>query len=367
IDAGTRSIYPFIPQISAGLGLTVFGFSWLIFARSMVGITAPLFGVLGDKYGQRKVMALGLVSQSIGAAGMVFTPHWWAAIPITLFGLGTAAFVPTQQAYISNQVSYEKRGRAITSVEISFALTGVITLPIIGWMIDQYGWESPFLILGILGLIAALITWFYLPASSHEVAAQAEATPQLGPRDLIGRPNAIASMGVSLLLFFAFSNFITIWGVWLTEDFGFSASDNGLVATRIGLAELVGAALSGLFIDRIGKRLGSIIGFLLIIAGFIGLPIMQPWLGGALAAVILLGGAAEYTIVSLLPLYSDQVPEARATVFAFVGFGSSIGLAVGSPVAASLWERTGNIWVICAIGAVSTALALLLLIRYLHE
>ena len=81
VVAGLRLFYPFIPQFSAGVGLTAVAFSWLIFTRSMFGLTGPLFGILADKYGRRKVMAAGLLMQSIGLGGMAVSWQWWGIVP----------------------------------------------------------------------------------------------------------------------------------------------------------------------------------------------------------------------------------------------------------------------------------------------
>jgi MFS family permease len=108
VDSGWRMVYPFIPQMSAGLGLTVVGFSWLIFVRSMAGMSGSLFGILADRYGRRIIMAAGILTQAIGLAGVAFSRQWWTIGPMVLIGLGAAALIPAQQAYISDQVGYER-------------------------------------------------------------------------------------------------------------------------------------------------------------------------------------------------------------------------------------------------------------------
>ena len=88
IDTGLQIGYPFIPQISAGLGLTIVSFSWLLSIRSLAGLTGPIFGILADRYGRRNIMAASLLSQSLAAIGLAFSWQWWAIAPMILFGLG---------------------------------------------------------------------------------------------------------------------------------------------------------------------------------------------------------------------------------------------------------------------------------------
>jgi len=363
VDTGTRMVYPFIPQLSTGLGLSVIGFSWLIFFRAIAGMAGPIFGALADKFGRRKIMASGLLFQFIGAAGLIFSWQWWASIPMFFYGMSLAAFIPAEQAYISDRVAYEKRGRALATVEFSWALTGVVSLPIIGWMIDTFGWRFPFGLLSLMSLVGAAVIWFLIPAVEQRIeTGLAKSTTW----QVCRRPNVLASMGVGTLLFAGVGSFITIWGVWLSADFSLSASALGLVATAVGIAELSGSGLSSLFIDRIGKRRGSQLGLLGGAIAFFLLPFSQATLLTAVAALILTGIFVEFTIVSLLPLYAEQAPEARATVFSLVGFGISIGVAVGSPVAATLWENFG-LWAVGLVTGGCLLLALALLTKYLFD
>lgn len=363
VDTGVRMVYPFIPQISEGLGLTIVGFSWLIFIRAMAGITGPILGWLADRYGRRKIMAIGLVCQSLGVVGVALSWQWYALIPMILHGLTVSAFMPAEQAYISDQAAFEKRGRALGAIELSWALAGVVSLPVVGWMIDAFGWRSPFFLLSIVSLIGAVFIWTRLPAAEHRVAAGLGRTKTW---QVWVRPNVLASMGVGLLLFVGVGCFITIWGIWLSADFGLDAAALGLVATAIGLAELSGSGASSLFIDRVGKRRGSQVGLLLSAAAFLLLPFSGGALATSVAGLVLLGVCIEFTIVSLLPLYAEQAPEARATVFALVGFGISIGVACGSPITAALWERSG-LWAVSAVAAAAILAALFLTTRFLHD
>lgn len=363
-DAGVRIIYPFIPQISAGLGLSVVGFGWLISARAIIGVTGPIFGVLADRVGRRKIMAVTLLSLGAGVVGLALSWRWWAVWPMLCFGLGTAGFIPSTQAYISDQVSYQKRGRVMGAIELAWALTGIVTLPIFGWMIETFGWRAPFLLLGGLYVIAAGLVWFRLPAVEHR-AAHTVSWSQIRQFSM-SRPNVLAAMGVSLMLFIAISLFFTVWGIWLSADFGVDAMRLGLVATGIGLAELAGSGVSTLFIDRLGKKRGALLGLLLLTVSYLLLSLTQAILWLAVLGLIVIGLLVEFTIVSLIALYSEQVPEARATVFSLTAFGASIGLALGSPLATGLWERAG-LWSISVVSAAALLIAFGLAHQFLKE
>ncbi|RMF00438.1 MAG: MFS transporter [Chloroflexi bacterium] len=354
IDVGTRMMFPFIPQFSQGLNMTMVGFGWLLFVRSMVGVTGPFFGVLSDRYGRRKLMAAALLSQAVGALGLMLFGGWAAAVWMFIFGLALTIFVPAQQAYISDQVIYRRRGRALAAIEFAWASAGIIGLPLIGWMIDTFGWQTPLLVLGLFSLVFAALTWRYLPTPQHRshIEMNLAATWRV-----CRRPNVLATIGVGLLLFLGVGIFGTVWGIWLSADFGLPATALGIVATGIGLGELAGSGGASLFIDRLGKRRGSILGLLLSAGALLLLPVTQSHLALAVGGLLLIGVLAEFTVVSLIPLYSEQAPEARATVFSLVGLGVAIGVSVASPLTVWLWENSGltPVSVVAASGLLAAA------------
>lgn len=363
LDTGTRMVFPFIPQLAEGLGLTVVGFSWLIFMRGIIGIAGPVFGVWSDRYGRRSLMAAGLLCQSLGVIGLILSWQWWAILPMLLFGLGLTAFLPPQQAYISDQTAYNKRGRALAFIEASWAVAAIIFLPIAGWLIDAFGWRSPFLILSLASLIGAVIVWRFLPPAEHQSQVSLS---WLEMSRLCFRPPVLASIIISLLLFITVDCFISIWGIWLSADYNLDAAALGLVATGIGLAELVGSGVSSLFIDRLGKRRGSGLGLLLGSAVLLVLPLTQNSFFLAVTTLIIAGTFLEFTVVSLIPLYSEQAPEARATLFSLILMGAAIGGSLGAPVAAMFWESSG-LWGVCSVAAGCLLAALILMRRFLAE
>jgi predicted MFS family arabinose efflux permease len=334
-----------------------------MFIRSLTGLAGPLFGIMADRFGRRRLMAIGLFTQSVGVIGLAISNGWWSVIPIFFYGICLSAYVPAQQAYVSDQVVYARRGRVLAAVEFSWALSGIVALPIVGWLIDNYGWRTPLLLLGIFSLVFGLVVWFTLPTTDHVSSQQLDFAKM---KKVFLKPGVLASVMVGMLMFFGIMIFSTIWSIWLTADFGLTATTLGLVATVIGSAELVGSGISSLFIDRIGKRRGSILGLFFTSIAFALLPFTQGSLLLAIGGLVILGIGAEFCVVSLLPLYSEQAPEARATTFALVGVGVAIGVAWGAPVTALLWEHVG-LWAVSAAAITGLLLAAGLVWRFLHE
>ncbi len=363
VDTSFRVLYAFIPQISTGLEVSISVFSWLLLVRSSSAFLSPFFGSFADRYGRRKVMTFALLSQFVGVIGITLLKGWWVALPIFFSGLAVNSYLPAQQAYLSDLVSFDRRGRALASVDIAFAVSGIVMMPLIGWLFGFYGWQIPFLGLGILSVFAAWLTWRYLPEAK---STEKEPRSVIGMKVLLRERNIQASLGVAMLLFIGVGIFMTLWSIWLSADFGFDSVDLGLMATQIGLSELFGAILAGLIVDRLGKRRSSLMGVVLAAIFFSLIPLSGDNLFLVRLALIVTVFWVEYSIVSLFPLYGEQAPQARATIFALVALANGIGLAIGPVLTTALWEWQGLSAITFAAGG-SLALCALLIVFFLKE
>ena len=363
VDTSFRMFYPFIPQISEGLKVSITVFGWLLLIRSASAIFSPLIGTLADRYGRRKVMAFALLAQTIGMIGITFTTGWWAVLPMFFCGLAVNAYLPAQQAYISDLAPFDRRGRALASIDIAFAFSGAALMPIVGWLMSAYGWQVSFFGLSALSLIATILTWFYLPETEKRISGEMKSVSMW---ELLRRRSVQASVGVAILFFIGVGIFMTFWSIWLTTDFGFNALDLGLMAQQIGIAELFGVVLAGLVVDRFGKRRTSLTGVIISAIMFASIPLARENLLTIRILLVVTVFWIELSIVSLFPLYGEQAPNARATIFALIALGNGVGLAVGPLITTSLWNWRG-LSAITSVASLSLFLAAILLWAFLHD
>ncbi|GAA1553979.1 MFS transporter [Kribbella sancticallisti] len=139
----------------AGLGATPGQLQWALGIYSLFFATA-LFaaGALGDRYGHRTVLMLGMTVFGASSAWAA-----WSDGPVSLIlaralmGVGGAMIMPTSMAIIGSTFSPERRAGAIAAWSAS-AGVGVATGPVLGGLlIDHFWWGSVFLI--NLPLVAA--------------------------------------------------------------------------------------------------------------------------------------------------------------------------------------------------------------------
>lgn len=152
----------------------------------------------------------------------------------------------------------------------------------------------------------------------------------------------------------------------MSQDFGFGALEIGVIGTSIGIAEFGGLLVAGLVIDRIGKRRGSLIGLFACALLLALIPIFQQNILVIRIMLILIAIVLEFAITASIPLFAEQAPEVRATVFSLVTFGSILGFGFAPPAATMLWANGGMFPVIIA-GTISSLVAFFLVLKFLHD
>lgn len=248
-------------------------------------------------------------------------------------------------------------------VEMSWSGAFLVGIPLVGLMIAAWGWKSPFPILAGLAVLGGIWLWRSLPADRPAESSR----PSLlaGFNSILVRRSAVATLGVSLLMAAGNEVISIVYGLWFEEDFALSVAALGAASAVIGLAELSGEGLVAGLADRIGKKRSVAIGLLLTAMASLALPVLGRTLPGALLAVFALYLAFEFTIVSSLPLMTEQTPRARSTLMATniaaFSLGRSLGALAGGPLFAVGLVANG------AVSAILNLLALGLLLAFVRE
>ncbi len=386
INAQFRIVYPFLPVIARGLGLPLETASLLVGVRALAGMTSPFYGWLSDRIGRRGVMLGGLLALAGGAlllASPLAAPGFRLGIAVALagfvlLGLSKAAFDPAMQAYVSDAVPYERRGRALGIIELTWAGSWLVGVPLAGLLIARFGWQSPFAVLALLGIAAVFATFRLNPTAQAGASGSRDFSHPASHgrlksrlRTLWRRPvwltrSTAAMLAVSVLVVTANENLFMVYGAWFESQFGLPVATLGLASIVIAVAELIAAATSAGIVDRVGKRRALLVGLALNALAYLALPRLSGALGVTLAAMVLVALTSEFAIVSALPLVSELAPEARGIVMAVNSALISAGVMAVSVIAPRLWS-SGGLALTTAVSAGMVAGAGLLLWQGIRE
>src|SRR3954451_23328395 len=145
-----------------GLGATPGQLQWAVGAYSLLFATV-LFaaGALGDRYGHRTILVLGLFCFGAASVWAVWAGDATGLILARgLMGLGAAMMVPTSMAIIGVTFPPERRAGAIAAWSASSGV-GVALGPLLGGvLVDHFWWGSVFLVnLPVVALALAGIAY----------------------------------------------------------------------------------------------------------------------------------------------------------------------------------------------------------------
>ncbi len=359
-----RLVYPFLPVIARGLGVDLQAAALAVSARSMLGLFGPAIGSAGDRLGRRRAMVTALLILGLGFALVRPFPIYWVfALALALGSIAKILFDSSMQAYLGDLVQYARRGLAIAVTELGWSLASLIGLPLVGLVIAASGWSAAFPWIAALAFAAALVLYLVLPADRREMAARMRLSD--GLRIVAQHRIAMAALAVGLLIVTANEVVNIVFGAWLEQAFALQVIALGAASMVIGAAELLGEGLVAGITDRLGKVRSVTVGILLNSVAAVLLPILGRTLPGAGVGLFLFYVTFEFTLVSAIPLMTELVPAARATVMASNISAHALGRALGALLGPALFARGFATNGLAAAGL--NLLALLLLVLYVRE
>ncbi len=151
-----------LPKIINDFGITVTSAGWIATAYILANaVFVPIWGKLGDTWGQKKIYIIGF---SLFIFGSVLCGFAWNLTSLIVFrviqAIAGSADYPTAMAIIALTFKEGKeRAQALGIWSASFAAAAVFGPLLGGPLIDNFGWRSVFLVnlpIGLLGLWMAI-------------------------------------------------------------------------------------------------------------------------------------------------------------------------------------------------------------------
>ncbi len=339
-----RMVYPFLPVFAQYLGVEPGSLALGLSIRSFLGVFGPFLATVADTHDRKTGMLLGIGLFTAGSGVVGLWPSFWSFILGTsLVLLGNGVFIPSMNAYLGDHIPFEKRGRVLAITELSWALAFIGGIPLVRVLIESISWVMPFFLFAALGVILFLTFAWVLPSNS--IAKTEENTIWKNLWRVVSFWPALAGLLMGILFTGANETVNLMFGVWIEDRFGLDFTLLTVASIAIGVSELGGEVVSGLWLDAVGKRR-----MIWICLGLNSLAaVLLPLTGGKLAwALVGLGFfyiTFEVVLVSTLTLMSEIVPDARATMTAATVAGFSLGRMLGDLIAPGLYNI--SFWAIC--------------------
>ncbi len=177
-----------LPSLARETGASQTDLTWIVDAYTVVFAGLLLFaGALGDRYGRKLLLVVGLVVFGAAAGLSMLVSEPWQLIGLrAAMGVGAAAIMPTTLSVITTSFPEAERPRAI-GVWVGIAGGGaVLGLFASGLLLEFYGWQSFFALNVVLAAVALVGVIAVVPRSADE-------NPP--PLDWIGAILSLAAVG----------------------------------------------------------------------------------------------------------------------------------------------------------------------------
>ncbi|QBH98151.1 MFS transporter [Limnobaculum zhutongyuii] len=317
-------------------------------------------GFLADKFGARKIMAIGIAWWSVftSLTGMVFTLPLMLAVRF-LFGIGEGCFPAASWKMISTYFPSKERGRATAIQSTVNTLGPALAVVVAAGIIGAFGWHMVFIVLGLPGLFIAAGIYFFTrdnpkdhPSITKEDLAELEADGTAA--DITSAPvpfKEVLKMPVlwqMAAIWFLFD--ITFWGfsTWLPSYLitvrEFSLAKTGVMAAIPFLFGAGGTLLGGYFSDKFKPQRKMLYVLTAIIAA--GFLYMTFTVASADMAVVYQCISALFMFFAMAMFWGilmDTIPnKIMGRASGIVNFGGQMAGVVSAPIMGWLIHTSGG-------------------------
>ena len=370
----TQSVAFVAPVLAEAWGLTPDKIG-LIFAGGLLGIMVGqiVLGPLADRFGRRPVIIACTAAFGVCSLATVIADGWISLLFLRFItGVGLGGATPNIIALTAEMSPPARRASIVTTMFAGFPLGAALGGYISSHIIPAYGWQSVFILGGILPLVTLLFLFPMLRESPHYLANNRPGSEilsrimktiagrevELPASDLITGSGPSAGYAAlfqgglgrtTLLLWFAYLNsllmiyFLMNWLPSTAKASGLNLDTAIVSAVFLNLGGAIGGIILGALGDRFGAFKVLIPGY--IIAGF-SIAGVGMFAGEAVALMVLVFVAGLFTIggqtamnAAAASLYSAKV---RATglgaALAAGRIGSIAGPALGGVLLAQKWD-----------------------------
>jgi len=361
---GIASITPAFPKIVQELNISLqdVGLLITVFTFPMV-ISTLVLGVLGDRFGRKKILVPSLMLFGIAGTACAFARDFNLLLILRFFqGIGAASLYPLSATIIGDIYSGKERTAAIGFNESVLNL-GLASYPVIGGTLAMLGWYYPF-ILSIVAIPVGLLVLFSLKnpepkKKQHLREYWSNVWQSMKNRQVVGL--FVASTITFIILF---GSYFTYFPLLIGDSFGASPLIIGLILASTSLTTAFTSSQMGKIAKVYSERYLIKAAFILYALALVIIPFVPNiWL--LLIPTIILGVALGIIFPSMIALLVGLAPMRQRAVFisvseTLVRLGQTLGpLLMG--VIFVMWGISGVFYAGASISIVMFAFATIMI------
>jgi ACDE family multidrug resistance protein len=326
---GVSSITPAFPKIVNELGISPQAVGYLIIAFTLPGVLlTPVFGVLADQYGRKKILVPALMIFAIAGGACALVRDFRLLLLLRFFQGAAAAGLGAINITILGDLYSGTELTAAMGCNSSILSLGTASYPAIGGALATFGWYYPF-ILPLAAIPVGLAVLFSLKNPEpknpqHFKQYLRDAWSIISTRQVLGL------LCVSTLTFIIlYGSFLTYFPLLLGESFAVSPFTIGLVMSASSVATALTSSQLGRIAAVYSGRTLITLACLLYAVALVVIPFVPDlWL--FLIPTTLFGVAQGINMPTLTALLAGLAPmQQRGALMSINGMVLRLGQTLG--------------------------------------
>lgn len=316
---------PLGAQLMQELDIIPQQFGWVVSAYAFsAGISGLLAAGFADKFDRKKLLLFFYTGFIIGTLLCGIAPDYkfllYARIFTGLFGgiIGSISY-----AIITDLFAMNMRGRVMGFVQMAFATSQILGIPLGLYLANLWGWHAPFLlIVGVSIFIIVPIIIFLKPIDAHlKIQSDKNAVQHLV--STISNLHYLKGFGAIVLLATGGFMLMPFASAFTVYNLGISLNDLPLIYVATGISSIIAGPLVGKLSDKYGKYLlffsGSVV-TVFVVLWYCNLGVTPLWLVIIINIIMFVGVTSRMVSASAL---LTAIPEQQDRG-AFMSIQSSV-------------------------------------------
>jgi MFS transporter, Spinster family, sphingosine-1-phosphate transporter len=230
---------------------------------SVISITVAAFGIpvawIADRVSRVKSVVVMAVLWSGATISCMFAQNYGQLLAArAVVGLGEAGYGSVGAAMVATHFPQRLRAGLLGGFFASASIGSVLGVLLGGVIAARFGWQAAFGVVGIPGLLIALMYFFVRDYRTVETATAGTAGRTSSRRDMVR--SIFNSPTVRWVCIGAAAQLIVVSALWswlpsfLNRSHGLAADKAGIQAALVVLAGALGSLVLGIVVDRAGVR-----------------------------------------------------------------------------------------------------------------
>ncbi len=368
----TTAIGVVVPTLSRSWAIPPAAFTATFLATNLGAVVGYIgCGPIADRIGRRPLIIVSVIWFGICTLLTVFVDSvttLWILRFVTALGLGGA--VPTGIAQAADYAPVKYRDAMTVAVTTGLAAGAMLSGLLGASLIQNFGWQSVFVVGGVLPLLLAPALWLWLPEAPdfHTVAgAPSPPKPLSGFARLFENQYAIRTVllwGYAFLIFT--TNYALVsWIPTLLLSFGFAPGQAPIGLAALGIGGVVGNIILMTLAARFGARRILVAAGLLALAAILGVAWADLPRAALLTTLAAIGAGLVASSVGqaalAVSIYRSDLRTTGVGCSSALGrFGSIIGPGLGGLMLSLGWPAREIVLSACLPVLVAIAILALL-------